>query len=384
MRWCRKRSANSASAACTNAKASIAGTRALVAGADAGQEEALQRPRARRVGEVRAGHEHRVVGGGPGRERARPREGRRRAVLQRGHVPVAVEVDLAPGAELVLHVLDPAPLVDRALPLRLPPDAAAADVGPARLGRSGEVLDRHRGQLRAQRAQAARSRSSVTSGRAKNRSGTNVVPRPGRDVHDRAVAGLERRDRARARMREADAPAGPGQADLAAVQMSREHELRAIPSAAGAACPGSGRAGRAGRRSGRGGSRGRSPARASCARPTHPRARCGDRSTASSIAAAVEQRQRRRGRRRPSPARTGRGPRRDRGFRARRPRRGEPRLTSSAQAAAKPGRGTAARDEVAGHGDDVGLELGRPARRSGAAAAGPGRSPRARPRRAGS
>ncbi len=46
-------------------------------------------------------------------------------------------------------------------------------------------------------------------------------------------------------------------------------------------------------------------------------------------------------------------------------------------------RGAAARDEVARDGDDVGLELCRPARRSDAAAAGPGRSRRARRRRAG-
>ena len=50
---------------------------------------------------------------GPAGQRARARERRRGPVLQRGHVPVAVEVDLAPGAELVLDVLDPAPLVDR-------------------------------------------------------------------------------------------------------------------------------------------------------------------------------------------------------------------------------------------------------------------------------
>ena len=286
MRWCRKRSANSASAACTNANASIAGSPALVAGADAGQEEALQRPRARRVGEVRAGHEHRVVGGRPGGQRARAREGRRRPVLQRGHVPVAVEVDLAPGAELVLDVLDPAPLVDRALPLRLPPDAAAADLGPARLGRSGEVLDRHRGQLRAssgaqrraqpqQRHLGPREEPQRHERRAEAR----------RDVHDRAVAGLERarsgpsadargRCGRRARARRSGRRAGGPRA--------RDARCRAP---AGAACPGSGRAACAGRRSGRGGWQGRTPGSRIMRSAEAPASEMRRPLTASSIAA---------------------------------------------------------------------------------------------------
>ena len=150
---------------------------------------------------------------------------------------VAVEVDLAPGTELVLDVFDPAALVDRALSLPLPPDATAADSGPARLGRSGEVLDRHAivslrpvgdaGDSPTPPPQAARRRSSVTSGRAKRRSGTNVVPRPGEVCMTVPLQASTRRHRARARMREPDAPAGPRQADLAAVEVSREHELDA-------------------------------------------------------------------------------------------------------------------------------------------------------------
>ena len=53
------------------ANASIAVTRALVALADARQEQALERPRARRVGQVRARHEDRVVRGRPRREGTR-------------------------------------------------------------------------------------------------------------------------------------------------------------------------------------------------------------------------------------------------------------------------------------------------------------------------
>ena len=244
-----------------------------------------------------------------------PAEGRGRPVLQRGHVPVAIQVDLPPGPELILHVLDPAPLVDRSRPLRLPPHAAAADAGPARLCRSGEMLDRHgavslrggeaarrtsdpaaadgsrsqashtahrhpataraararsredappaaaraperaRGsraprrrvrtrddadRRRAPRAagsprpprQAARRRSSVTSGRARKRSGTNVVPIPERCA-DRAVAGLHRGHGSRGGMCQPDAASGPRQADLATVEVSREHELHAPRTQAG-------------------------------------------------------------------------------------------------------------------------------------------------------
>ena len=173
-------------------------------------------------------------------------------------VAVAVEVDLAPGAELVLDVLDPAPLVDRAVAPRLPPDAAPADLGPARLRRAREVLDRHRQLSVAERAdaargaQSARSRSSVTSGRARKRSGTNVVPRPGETcitVPSQASIAEIGPERGCARpMR----PPGHGHADLPAVEVARRARGAPSPARAAAARRGSGRAARAARRSSRG------------------------------------------------------------------------------------------------------------------------------------
>ena len=120
------------------------GHAALVTGADAGQEEALQRPRARRVREVGAGHEDGVVGRRARRQRARARKRRRGPVLQRRDVPLAVEVDLAPGAELVLDVLrSSARLSTLRSPWPCHQTQLRQTCRPARLRRSGEVLDRH-------------------------------------------------------------------------------------------------------------------------------------------------------------------------------------------------------------------------------------------------
>src|SRR4051794_12800421 len=78
----------------------------------------------------------------------------------------------APRAPLRLGLLDPLALVDAAVAARLPPDALVAD-GRSSLERgAGESGNgRHRG--------VDRSLSSVASGRAARRKGTNVVPRPG-------------------------------------------------------------------------------------------------------------------------------------------------------------------------------------------------------------
>ena len=104
-------------------------TRAAVARlADRREEERLQHPRARRVDEVRARDEDRVVGRRAAGQLVRAREGLRRAVLHRAeHAAVGVVVDGAERAELELDLLHPAVLVDRAAAARLPPDALVAD-----------------------------------------------------------------------------------------------------------------------------------------------------------------------------------------------------------------------------------------------------------------
>ena len=103
---------------------------AAVAGlADRGEEERLQHPGRRRVDEVGAGDEHRVVGGRARRQLVGVREERRRAVLDHAErPPVVAVVDGAEGAELLL---DPrpssVPCRPRARAARLPPDAGVAD-----------------------------------------------------------------------------------------------------------------------------------------------------------------------------------------------------------------------------------------------------------------
>src|SRR5581483_3765187 len=77
-----------------------------------------------------------------------------------------------PRAELGLGLLDPAALVDApARDARLPPHTFVAD--------PRDVLERGAGQPGEPRAHEPDSRtSSVASGRARKRNGTNVVPRP--------------------------------------------------------------------------------------------------------------------------------------------------------------------------------------------------------------
>ena len=118
------------------------GLAVVAALADRRQEEALQHPRALRVGEVGAGDEHGIAAGRPGGERLRPRELLGRAVLDQADHARLVAVDLAPGAELVLGLVDPALTLGR-LPARagLPPHARAARRRRRVDGRAGQVVD---------------------------------------------------------------------------------------------------------------------------------------------------------------------------------------------------------------------------------------------------
>ena len=105
--------------------------RALVARlADRGEEERLLDPRRRARDDVDARDEHGIVGRWAGRKLGGAREERRRAVLDRAEqASVVVAVERAPGAPLVLGLLDPAVLRGRAAVARLPPDAGLADAG---------------------------------------------------------------------------------------------------------------------------------------------------------------------------------------------------------------------------------------------------------------
>ena len=104
-------------------------TRPTVAGLpDGGEEERLQHPRARRVDEIRARDEDRVVGRGAAGQLVRARKRRRGAVLHRSeHAIVGVVVHGPPRPELELDLLHPAVLVDRPAAPGLPPDALVAD-----------------------------------------------------------------------------------------------------------------------------------------------------------------------------------------------------------------------------------------------------------------
>ena len=83
--------------------------------ADRGEEERLHHPRRVRVHDVRAGDEHGIRRGRPGRQLGRAREEPGRPVLHRAEQPpVAVVVDRAPRPPLLLGLLDPAALVDGA------------------------------------------------------------------------------------------------------------------------------------------------------------------------------------------------------------------------------------------------------------------------------
>ena len=149
-------------------------TRLLVARVpDRGQEERLHDPRARAAEHVGARDEHGIVRRRSGGQLPGAREELGRPVLHRAdHGPVVVAVHGAPGAPVQLGALDPAPLVDAAARARLPPDALVTDLR--------RLLERHPGQARDPRAHGTDPRtSSVASGRAKKRNGTNVVPRPG-------------------------------------------------------------------------------------------------------------------------------------------------------------------------------------------------------------
>src|SRR5439155_19138548 len=141
--------------------------------ADRREEERLQHPRARRLGEVRARDEDGTVRRRPARQLGCARERLRRAVLHRTeHATVPVVVDGAPGAEVELDLFHPAALVGRPPSARLPPDALVT------YGRRG--LERQlRQACKTWRHHLDRRTSSVASGRAKNRNGTKVVPSPG-------------------------------------------------------------------------------------------------------------------------------------------------------------------------------------------------------------
>ena len=124
--------------------------------ADRREEERLEHPRARAVDEVRAGDEHRVVGGRARRELRRAREEIRRPVLHRAEQrAVVVVVQLPPDPPLLLGLLDPAALVGRAAVARLPPDALVAD------GR--RRLERRAGHPRETSAHAGGPISSTTT-----------------------------------------------------------------------------------------------------------------------------------------------------------------------------------------------------------------------------
>src|SRR4029450_4667186 len=140
--------------------------------ADSGEEERLQNPGARPVEQVCARDEHSVVRRWPRRQVPGTREELGRPVLHRAdHRTVVVAVDGAPRAPVRLGPLDPALLVDPAPTLRLPPHAAVAD--------AGRLLERDAREAGDSRAHEPDSRtSSVASGRAKKRNGTNVVPSP--------------------------------------------------------------------------------------------------------------------------------------------------------------------------------------------------------------
>ena len=95
--------------------------------ADRRQEERLHHPRLRRVDEVGARDEHRVLARRPGGQLGGTREEIRRPVLHRAEQPpVVVVVDGPPGAPLLLGAADPAALVDRSARARLPEDALVA------------------------------------------------------------------------------------------------------------------------------------------------------------------------------------------------------------------------------------------------------------------
>src|SRR6266511_596545 len=132
----------------------------------------LHDPRRRRLDEIRAGDEERVVARRTGRQLLRAREESRGPELHRSQEPaVVVVVDRAPRARIVLDPLDPAPLVGRATTAGLPPDALVTHARRRLERRAGQSCDSraHPGPC---------STSSVASGRAAKRKGTNVVPSP--------------------------------------------------------------------------------------------------------------------------------------------------------------------------------------------------------------
>src|SRR5580765_5954756 len=126
--------------------------RATVAGIpDRCEEERLHHPRARRLDEVRARHEHRVGRGRAGRQLGGAREELRRAVLHRPeHIPVGVVVHGSPRPPLRLRLLDPLALFSRPAVTRLPPDAVVAhrrNVLQRDAGETGDTRPAHAGPI---------------------------------------------------------------------------------------------------------------------------------------------------------------------------------------------------------------------------------------------
>src|SRR5206468_1477610 len=145
---------------------------ALTCLADRREKQRLHDPRRRRLHEIRARDEKRVVARRTGRQLLRARKELRRAELHRAEeAAVVVVVHGSPCAGVVLDLLDPAPLVGGPAAARLPPDTPVADARRSFQRRASEACD-PRGHP------CLSSTSSVASGRAAKRNGTNVVPSP--------------------------------------------------------------------------------------------------------------------------------------------------------------------------------------------------------------
>src|SRR5919109_1890416 len=149
-------------------------TRALVPRLpDRGEEKRLLHPGLRVRLQVGTRDEDRVRRGWACRQIRGTRKEMCRPILHGAeHAAVVVAVDRPPGPPLVLGMLDPLTFVGLTVATGLPPNARLTDRGSGLERGARETGD-------AGRHLADRTTSSVTSGRAKRRNGTNVVPMPG-------------------------------------------------------------------------------------------------------------------------------------------------------------------------------------------------------------